>query len=336
MDFETRFRLEYNRREIEKKIRNLSATVFGHDASILPYITDKSGKISDRAIDAFIRELLSGGKWDVDGISIENEHILSEEDERFFGAFFYCSIRCYANDLMSRYAIYEPFEACTTFRHILDKAALAQRDIRFRSYEALLKNEYHNLVTQSKNGENMEFYPLSGFFATMDHCYCFITGDSVESIDEGRFRIVAESTSDPGRMYRDDLENSHTIGANKKDSLTDEEMDAISSAALAEYEEREARIRRTNAERVGAWEMYKNSFGSADKFLALYRQYRKLFFDTPKNDIYGRVESMCTDFLYRKGLLPYVDDDDLTCEIVDLERATSNVNYGIRRRERNG
>lgn len=342
MDWKDRYRLEYNKREVEKRIRSISSIACGFNTSIIPYITDKSGEYSARKAGSFIRELLSGGKRDIDGETIELEFM--EGEESFYESFFYCTIRCFANDLKSRYTILEPFEMCTTFQNILDKALLVRRDIRFRNYEALLKNEYYNMISHP---ENEEFYPLSGFFATIDVCYRLITGKSIETIDKDGFAGVLEPKIEYSvPEYLDEIrkieaQKDDELGVNKRDveiilHESDKDIQKEATRTQKELEEREARIRRINAYRKKDWDKFKSNFKDRDKFIEHYRRYRKLFFKISKDDIYGIIESMCTDFLYRKGLLPFLNDDDMADEVIALDKFGSHLDGGIRRRQSNG
>ena len=323
MDWQERYRLEYNKREIEKRIKSISAISHGYNTSILPYITDKKGNYSERKVGVFIKDLLSGGKWDLDGETLENE--LSKEEIDFFESFFYLSIRCYANDLESRYGILEPFKRCDTFQHILDKAVRTEKDMRFHSYEELIVNEYHNLIERPFNGEDPEFYPLSGFFATMDNLYCMISGNSITTIDDKAF-------SDKGKPEWKYIPEPYQLISDETDVKSGR---SVSEQIPDDYEERENRISLINKERSVAWDEYKRSFGDIDRFVRHYRKYRSLFFKISKKGLYGRIESMCTDFLYRKGLLPYSDDDDMTDEIIGLEKMAVRINAGVRRRRNN-
>ena len=323
MDWEDRYRLEYNKREIDKRIKSISAIAHRYDTSILPYITDKNGNYSERKVGMFIKELLSGGKWDLDGETVENE--FSKEERDFFESFFYCSIRCYANDIESRYGILEPFERCGTFQHILDKAVLTEKDMRFHSYEELIRNEYQNLIERPFYGENPDFYPLSGFFATMDHLYSMISGKGIATVDEKAF-------SDKGQPEWKYVPEPDMVTG---DEAAEKPERQVSEETLSDYEERENRIALINKERAVAWDEYKMSFGKIDTFITHYRRYRKLYFKISKGDLYGRIESMCTDFLYREGLLPYSVDDDMVDVVIDLEKAAVRLSAGIRRRQNN-
>ena len=174
---------------------------------------------------------------------------------------------------------------------------------------------------RKSNGESAEFYPLSGFFATMDHCYELITGKGIETLDEKAF-------ADRGKPGWEYIPMPYEV-ADDGAGIT------VFSDDTDDHDTREERIVITNKKRAGAWDDYKREFGNTDAFISHYKRYRVLFFKVTNRDLYDVVDSMCTDFLYRKGLLPYSDDDDMTGEVIDLEKATVRISSGIRRRQNN-
>ena len=274
---------------------------------------------------------------------VEND--LTPDEKAFFESFFYCCIRCFANDVVTRYGIYESFEECSTFQHIIDKASLAQKDTAYKDYTSLVRNEYSIFMSLP---ELEELFPLSGFFAVMDACYLFLTEGKITDLDEEGFSGFSDTEFEyhvPEISDEDMLAEAKRRGFSSVEEWNEYEINEFESdeearrvseeAAIEEYEERERRVKLINEERLPAWEKYRKDFGSIDKFIKQYKRYRELYFRVDAQDISSRVESMCTDFLCRKGLLPYADDDALADEVIDIERCVSRLKNGIRRRRAN-
>ena len=161
MEWEYRYILESNKREIKNRINDLTAKAMGFDLPLQPYICNRDGEFSEKKVSWFIKELISGGMWEADGEIVELE--LDEEEKRFYSDFFYCAIRCFANDVVSRYGIYEEFRPTVSFQQLVEKARLADYDIRFRNYENLLRS-----VKQSFPFRKRRQMPIRG--ANSIHC----------------------------------------------------------------------------------------------------------------------------------------------------------------------
>ncbi len=349
---------EYNRKEMEDRIKRLVYTARGTDLSLSPYIRTGEGVFSGKKADAFIKELL------------KNAGKLTRKERQFYSAFFYCTFRCFANESIIRYDIYDPVACCETFQDILDKAKLADADSGIASEEVLHNIEYRGIEEDPVPEE----IPAYSFFITMDLCYQMISGNDYKMLDEEGFKKYFD-----GRLYKEHEEDlkdeiaafekreaeekerfakergfdSYTecekalkklgykdmydwIGRAHYENLSDEDLQR-EYGEQEEFDETQRYIKRLNSVRKPQWERFKAEFEDPGEFIDRYKQYRRLFFEVDHRDFYHKIEKMIYDYMYEKNLSVFVNDDATFSEFHLLEDMEARMEASLKRiRRRNG
>ncbi len=355
MDAEKLFNYEYNIREVNKRLIQIEVAAKGTNVSITSFMNDKNGNFSGRKAKNLISEMINNPiRRTFDG-TVE-DHMLDLEEKKFYEAFLYLSLQCFANEQMKKYGVYEEVQSVKCFQDILDKAKKAMLDLRFENREKLCQNEYSNL-----NSDNEE-YPCSGFFATIDICISLVAEKEIWEIDPAGFEGITgdsidENSSDKDiRTYEVD-DNSEALNAEARakgfssydEYMKKEEEDAsragydnvgdyrydqyYNSLSEAEKERiQEQRKSMIELHEIGerSWKKFKREFTNKDEFLKMYRWYRDYFFKIDRYKIYESVESMIYGFLYRHELTPCINGKRLIRELQSLDNAYDELRFAIR------
>ena len=357
-DHQVRALAEYNRKEMEARIKRLVYTARGTNLSISPYIRTGNGVFSQKKADAFIKELL------------KNAGKLTRKERQFYATFFYCTFRCFANESIIRYDIYERVACCETFQDILDKAKLADADSNIASEDVLHNIEYRGIEEDPVPEE----IPAYSFFITMDLCYQLISGNDYKKLDEEGFKKFFDGQI--YKQYEDDMADEvaaleKRVAKEKEIFAKERGFDSYDECEKAlkklgykdmydwierahyenmsdedlqrEYEEQEEfddtqrYIKRLNSVRKPQWERFKSEFEDPEEFFERYKQYRRLFFEVDHRNFYRKIEKMVYGFLYENGLSIFTDDDATFSEFYLLEDLEAKMNASLERiRRKNG
>ncbi len=358
MNEKDRIIADYNRNEIEKRIKRLCAVARGTDASLLSFICDASGKYSDRKLMRFINDIVvkCGG--------------YKGKQADFFKAFLYCCIRCPAEETIYLWFMdyYNPFRACSTFQDILDKARLADMDSRqtwMQTMEDLMLYEHWGVVPDSMLNEEEE---ERSFFIATDRFIGWLTkadpnepglyvGKDVDyqyyrRIDpegfEKLFKDYSEFDFDNAKWWTQRNENyrkgertveSRDEGEEEDFSFMDDESFPIDNDE-PRYPGDDDDFLLEGAECIPNsehWYKYREEFADINKFMEMYRKYRRLFFEVPHSDMYERIEEMIYIFMYENGLSVFVNNKAVVEEFRVIDSLGAQLKTSIRRSmKRNG
>ena len=352
---------DYNCKEIERRLEKLCSIAKGMDISILPYINDSCGKFSKKKAIGFINDIIR-----INGYK--------GKEAQFYQAFFYCTIRCHANQSIFDGLYYGPwytsFRACSTFQDILNKARLVEADSKkthLQSMEDLMYQDFYDM-------EDFGYGENDGFFILMDRLYEWLTDETYESIDKEGFEHFFHETTKYAdavknryeRLSADELDEEYakSFGYDSyaqymealKQQAKDEGFDnlddyyyflatdGMTDEQKKKFDEEEARFWEEEREwqemsdrNRPAWEQYKAEFEDVDKFVEMYRKYRKLYFKVDHDDFYNRIESMIYNYMYIHRLSVSVSDEAVIDELAVLDDITSQLKKVMKRSKgRNG
>lgn len=325
-----RYDFDYNKKEIEKRIEKFCSVARGTDKSILPLVNDADGKFSDRKAMGFINALV-------------RTRALKGKEARFYKAFLYCTLKCYANESICDNEMYERFRPCSTFQDILDRARLADNDCKspaLNDMDGIMLHEFIEI-------DEYPFYEAekTSFFVAMDTFYSFLTGNGYDSIDPEGFR---KFFSESGKYREFVKEQEEALITSPEDieacfeALAEENVSGWTGGETleelrAEQEEYEKHVKAVNRRNQPAWNRFRDEFEGVDKFVNMYREYRKLFCEVKHNDFYNRVESMVYNYMFENGLSSFGSDPVVIDEMAVLDDITSQLKAAlIRSRRRNG
>ncbi len=332
-----RFEYDYNRNEIEKRIRELCSVARETNMSILPYIDDSKGKFSDKKAKKFINDILKAGNC-------------SGKEAEFYKAFLYCCLVCYGNESIYDYETFNEFRRCTSFQDILDKAKMADNDAgSFEDMNELTYYEYNDITGPILLGTKAK----TSFFSAMDVLYIWLTDKPVETLYE-------EGSEESGLFGELEGQSAAAFEEEYEQLARDAGYDSVNEYVKAlgemgeeenqsdwhlkdleeeqeEYGEYYEMVNRLNKRNGPAWEEYKKSFVDVEKFIEMYKTYRKLFFEVGPRGIHKCVEGMIYSYMYNKGLSLCKNDNAVLGELSLLEDLTAQLGAALRRsRKRNG
>lgn len=334
---EERFKYDYNRNEVEKRIKELCSAARETNMSILPYIDDSKGKFSTKKATRFINDILKAGNC-------------SGKEAEFYKAFLYCCLVCYGSEGIYDYETYYEFRRCTSFQDILDKAKIADNDTRW--FEDLNGLTYHEYNETERLGP-MDPSVKTSFFSAMNALYVWLAEKSISTIydneseesdafNEMDDQFIDDAEAEFEQMARDagydSVEEYESALAREMEeySKSDQYQEAMEKdqEEFGEYYEMVDTINKRNRP---AWEEYKKSFVDKDKFIEMYKNYRKLFFEAEHRGLYKRVEEMIYSYMYNNGLSLCKNDNVVLSELSILEDLTAQLGAALRRsRKRNG
>ncbi len=322
MNSDERYNYNYNRMAMERRIKKLCIAARGTNVSILPYICKEDGKFSSKKAFEFIKQLLDCGDK------------LGTKEKKFYRDFFYCTFRCYANERIIDYEVYEQFRPCETFQDILDKALMVEADKWINDKEKLLNYEFREI--EDFGTAEMDF--VKSFFIAMDLCYRRVTGRELETIDEEGFaeykkgQLYAEYEERLQESYneQDEYDVEETDEFAYYDNLTDEEVEKMieESKESAEFDNY---IKELNDIREPLWKDFADNFVDVQEFIERYREYRQLFFEVDHSSFYNKIEEIIYNYMYEHGLSVFTNDDATFGEFAVLDDMEVKLNTAMRR-----
>lgn len=322
MNLDERYNYNYNRMAMERRIKKLCIAARGTNVSILPNICKEDGKFSSKKAFEFIKHLLDCGDK------------LGTKEMKFYRDFFYCTFRCYANERIIDYEVYEQFRPCETFQDILDKALMVEADKWVNDKEKLLNYEFREI--EDFGTAEMDF--VKSFFIAMDLCYRRVTGRELETIDEEGFaeykkgQLYAEYEERLQESYneQDEYDVEETDEFAYYDNLTDEEVEKMieESKESAEFDNY---IKELNDIREPLWKDFADNFVDVQEFIARYREYRQLFFEVDHSSFYNKIEEIIYNYMYEHGLSVFTNDDATFGEFAVLDDMEAKLNTAMRR-----
>ncbi len=300
--------MKFRRKAFNEMLADISDLISGRGSSLIPFITDEAGNISDDRIDNLISELLDClGRYnkEVNVFSnIDNDDKLRE----FYSCFLYCAIRGIADFEYPDIDDYIMVRPVTQFSDII-RMAKDPHTLSVSSENELKKMEFDSSCTHYMN---------TGFFSCCDMAYELLTGESVV----GTFapEDTAELVHPTDRMYEQLAEKSGFDSADEyivdmllaeaKDNGFDtiEEYEEYCRSlseenVMTEEEEQQLEEELEYCKQVQeSRDIWKKTITSAELFIERYMRYRELYFEVGRNSMTADIENMTDTFLYEHKL----------------------------------
>ncbi len=314
-------------RMVCSQLERLKNRMTGRDNSFYPFITNRSGEISERKLNSFVNELAGFGD-DEHNASGGFSFYLSQYDadaayKKICKSFLYCTVQGIAdyNEELSY-----PVRTASLFSDIISLAE-HKNNLFFDDEETLFRYEFE--ASMYDEGTFFSEYHEGGFFRYCDALYSILTGKSITELIPGEIysEMLKEhlekkaeeqgysSAEEYGISFgdnNDELANNDEEWKKYLESLDEEEREEAEreSGNYAEMTEEIIEQHNRGMEKFRRDEL--KNIASPEKFVNNYLNFRKLFFTLPKykrrfvfDDIILSVDA----FLSRHGLSPMMNDE---------------------------
>lgn len=314
------------KRMVNNQLEKLKNRMTGRDNSFYPFITYRSGEISERKLNAFINELAEFKDNNNDKNSFS--FYLSEYDadysyKKMCKCFLYCAVQGIA-DYNTEFAY--PVRTASFFSDIVSLAE-HKNNTFFDNEEMLFQYEFE--ATMYDDGTFFSEYHEGGFFRYCDALYSILTGKNITELIPNKLYSemlnahLDKNANEQGYSSADEYEKAFQ---NDNDELSDNENEWKKYLDSLVEEEREEAERDSenyaeiteeteNQHKKGLSDFEENYLKrvvSPEKFVKNYLIFRKLFFALPNykrryvfNDIILSVDA----FLSNHGLSPMMNDE---------------------------
>ncbi len=300
--------LKFRRKIFNEILTDISDLVSGRGSSLIPFISDEYGNISDKQIDSLISELLECLSRYNKQVNIINTIESNEELREFYSCFLYCTIRGIADFEHPDIDDYIMVRDVSTFSDII-KMANDPHTLSINSESELRETEFNSSCTHYMN---------TGFFSCCDMAYEILTGKSITDTFTAEKKKDLKHPND--RMYEQLAKNSGFASADEyiNDILLEEAKDN-GFETIEEYEEycrnlleentisiedeqqfeEELEYCRQVKESKEAW---KHSIAAPELFIERYMRYRELYFKVGRNSMAADIENMIDTYLFEHKL----------------------------------
>lgn len=306
------------------QLEKLKNRMTGRDNSFYPFITNKSGKISERKLNSFINELASKPMKAVGSNSFFLScHEADAKYKKLCKCFLYCAVQGIA-DYNEDHAYAE--RTSSLFSDIV-RIAEHKNNIFFKSEEMLFDYEFE--ASMYEEGSFFSEYHEGGFFRYCDALYKLLTGDDIVKIippelyskmlstflENEALRNGFDSAEEYAEYidsYKDEYENIEQDWNDHLETLDETERAEIEkeSQAYADFIAGEHEKQRKG--KAAFAENYLKTVVSPEKYIESYLTFRKLFFSMGYYKcryFFADIVLMVDSFLYDCGLSPMMDDD---------------------------
>ncbi len=300
--------LKYRRKTFSRMLEEITNLVSGRGSSLLPFIADEEGNITDARTDALINELLDGLKRYNEQVGVYEPFGHSPELREFYACFLYCAIRGIADIENADIDDYIMVRPVTRFEDIL-KMTRDPQTLAVRSVSALREQELDARYTH---------YVQTGFFGCCDLAYEMLTGASVA--EEFSAEERAEHIAPDKRMYQQ-LAEAGGFGSAEEyvEDMLMEDAKAEGFDSVEEYEQYCSELAEGNEiseeemedieaeleycrQAQESRERWKQGMSSGEEFIRRYRRYRELYFSVERGRMVTDMENMIDAFLYEHKL----------------------------------
>ena len=369
---ENRYDYDYNRNEIEKCIEKLCAIARETDMPILPFICDIKGKYSEKKTMRFINGIVKSGGCE--GKEAEfykaflycsircyaNSSMSSFDYDGILERLRLCST---FQDILNRAKLAEKDSRSRLMRDI-DKLMLQEYEefedprgpmgiewgmetssffIVMDKFYVWLTGETYKTIDSERFEE---FFKTNEDYIKARNDYDEWIQESVEQLDKNREAEALANGYDSYEEYREAMEfEAQEAGydswadydyAQYWESMSEEEIEELEKA-VDDHAERQKAADKINEQNLPAWNKYREEFSNVEKFIEMYRKYRKLFFEVSHTNLYNRVESMIYSYMYENKLSLCIDDEAVLDEVRFLDDLGKQLENAIRRsRSRRG
>lgn len=305
------YHLEARKEMLDNRFRSAENSIIGRDNSFLPFITNRSGVISERKLNSFIKELMNGifesGKTGV--ISLPEFREMCE-------CFLYCTIQG-IGEYNERYR-YAERRPC--FFSDIVNIAKHSNNLIFLQKELLQKYEFETAgIDEADDYFDAKFeneLQWGGFFRYCDAACYILTGKSITSAftKEEYDKLWNEREQEYAEVYGfDSVEEFHKL--EKEAEEAEKELDFLNNPEESEYEsfeETDEYFKRNAAIRKEKNNEWRKTVLNPAKFAEKYLRFRELFFEF---DLYYQVklfdyaELMVDLFLYNNDMSSLSEDE---------------------------
>lgn len=308
------------KRMLDDQLEKLKNRMTGRDNSFYPFITNRSGEISERKLDAFIKELTDKPME----YTNSNSFYLSRYDakrsyKKLCKCFLYCAIQG-ISDYNSEY--FYPERTASLFSDIV-KLAEYENNTYFKNEEMLFEDEIENSMCEGKYIYSQQLE--NSLFHYCDTLYSFLTGKNIAEIipSEVWIRFHDMKAQEQGfasaEEYeiacQDDIdcqEGNWEAWLEYLESLDEKERARIEAEIEAQTKwENEIDEQHYNGNNKFI-ENYLKTVVSPEKYVKNYLDFRKLFFalsEYKRKCFFDDIVLMVDVFLYEHGLSPMTNDE---------------------------
>lgn len=309
------------RRMLNDQLEKLKNRMTGRDNSFYPFITNRSGEISERKLDAFIKELTDKPME----YTNSNSFYLSRYDakrsyKKLCKCFLYCAIQG-ISDYNSEY--FYPERTASLFSDIV-KLAEYENNTYFKNEEMLFEDEIENSMCEGKYIYSQQLE--NSLFHYCDVLYSLLTEKSITEIfpkglySEMLNRHLDIKAKEQGFASAEEYENAYLDETDYEEDDLSEYFESLDENERAEIEEEmeayskwedEMYEKRHNGIEIFR-ENYLKTVVSPEKYIKNYLDFRKLFFalsEYKRKYVFYDIVLMVDVFLYEHGLSPMTNDE---------------------------
>ena len=308
--------MDSRQHSLERKLHDIEVTVSGRGSSILPDITDPSGRWSEagiqRFIDANINVLDDYGKannlWRADGCRAVIAERMPEILRKYMDAFLYCAVMVILIDAKSGNEVSDT-SLVSTFEQIYQMAAGLERG----------EMRYDDIFAEMYSGERMS----NNLLTYCDPLYESFTGRSIKEL------ITDEMAERADRLYSNDTQRIKGFSVDADDlpederAMVSEELDWLDSASQDDLSEVLGHSV-TSAEEIAEYLDDSESFTDPKAFCDKYKEFRDIYFsdELPCDlDFAAVVKRMLNIYLCGTGRSSYEGEDTYSDSYIYVKRA---------------
>lgn len=292
---------------LEKQLDEMKNRITGRNNSFYPYIADRTGKVSERKLARFIKDLLDGAQ------KYGRQHTLLEikgELRELCECFLYCAIQ--GIGIYNEGEKYAERPAC--FFSDLTDIAKHKNNLFLTDENTLHSYEFTSAEYDLQSGECRYYgeFNEGGFFRSCDMAYLLLTGRHIVStFPEEEFKqrcaereseIAAEHGFDSYKAYLETMENTQKELAETSMSDFPDDMEFVcidEDDALAEKQKHK------NSE-------WRSTVISPEVYTEKYLRFRELFFKQTmfvRYHLFEEIVLMTDIFLYEHKLSSFSEED---------------------------
>ncbi len=336
--------VEERRKTILRNLHAMRRIFMGRDRSFRPFVVGKDGKLSDKKVAFFIKELI---------LCYPESDSLSENKKKLLERFFYCVIvgpsvvysKVHPRILMTEYAIPETFnefikaakDPLFTYRNRLKAVREEERDRLYPEYAdgfSFLMNQVYETLSEKSS---RDLYTDEELFVAADE-YADVLGLDTEEVVKAFHskEEKTEGTDKPTETLSEESEREENESADpvilpcgirlNPDSTVS--LDAYLEEEQEEYPDEEKweeeciTLPEPNWDVLEeeenwyieccfhAWEKYSAGLPKKNRFVQYYEELRLLLREVEPFDLQSLTEEMIDRYLVKKKLSPLWDDDE--------------------------
>lgn len=310
-------------RMVCSQLERLKNRMTGRDNSFYPFITNRSGEISERKLNSFVNELADFGEDSGRFSFYLSQYDADAAYKKVCKSFLYCAVQGIA-DYNEELAY--PVRTASLFSDIISLAE-HKNNLLFDDEETLFRYEFE--ASMYDEGTFFSEYHEGGFFRYCDALYSLLTGKSITELipkelysemlktqlDKKAAEQGYSSAEEYESSFSDDIDELADNDEEWKKYLEslDEEQRAEAEQESDAYAEMSEEI---NVQHNRGMEKFKKeelkSIASPENFVKNYLNFRRLFFTLPKYKrrlVFDDIILSVDNFLSRNGLSPMMNDE---------------------------